>query len=477
MEDITINYDQGETDNIINYEPIKLKQNENEYNLNIKSKGEMITFSINVKKELLYYNYMKKISFREIKKLNKVFSDLNSFNEFYGYLKSLSDIEKLNIKKYNDKISIIIYLEVLLKQEEVEIDLFLGKQDIDFNMQIISKELLNIKENEIYKLNEEIKNLKKENTELNKEINNLKKEDERNQKIKDKEKDKKFDDNNNEIGFPQKKIKNRSDQNIIIIIISIVLLLILYIMINDLKNENKLLNKEIGDKNKEINNLKNENQSIYKEIGDQNKEINNLKNENKLLNEKIVDLIKEIIYLRIENSIMELSEEDIIFSEIEKRMNKTIKGLHKLYQATTDGGDPKIFHKKCDNIPNTLVLIKSEGNRRFGGFTPIPWKSSGEYIKDEEKQTFVFSLDNKKIYNLKDIDYNNAVYHYQNYGPCFGLSDIEILGNPIKEYKLHSIPYSFDYKGDEHPLSESNSSDNYGKIKALEYEVFQVLFD
>ena len=334
--------------------------------------------------------------------------------------------------------------------------MFLGKQDIDFNMQIITKELLNIKENEIYKLNEEIKNLKKENTELNKEIKNLKKEEERNQKIKDKEKDKKFDDNKNEIGFQQKKIKNRSNQNIIIILISIVLILILYIL---------------------INNLKNENQSINKKIEAQNKEINKLKNENKLLNKKIEDQIKGIKYF-IANSIMELSEEDIIFSEIEKRMNKTIKGLRNLYQATADGGEPKNFHKKCDNIPNTLILIKSEGNRRFGGFTPIPWKSSGEYIKDEEKQTFVFSLDNKKIYNLKDIDYgNNAVYHYENYGPCFGLSDIEILGNPIKEYKLHSIPHSFDYKGDKHPLSESNSSDNYGKIKALEYEVFQVLFD
>ena len=31
-------------DNIINYEPIKIKQNEIEYNLKIKSKGEIITF-------------------------------------------------------------------------------------------------------------------------------------------------------------------------------------------------------------------------------------------------------------------------------------------------------------------------------------------------------------------------------------------------------------------------------------------------
>ena len=86
---------------------------------------------------------------------------------------------------FNDKISIILYLEVLFKQENVEIDLLNGKQDIDLNMEIISKELLNIKENEIYKLsvklnkeNKEINDLKKENEHFHKEINNLKKENE-----------------------------------------------------------------------------------------------------------------------------------------------------------------------------------------------------------------------------------------------------------------------------------------------------------
>ena len=150
--------------------------------------------------------------------------------------------------------------------------------------------------------------------------------------------------------------------------------------------------------------------------------------------------------------------------------------MNKLYQATIDGADPINFHKKCDNIPNTLVLIKSEGKRRFGGFTPIPWKSEGNFIEDKKNQTFVFSLDNKKIYNLKSIGYY-AVYHNENYGPCFGWSDIEILENPIKEYKLRSIPDDFEYKGDKHPISESDNSYKNGYIKAQEYEVFQVLFD
>ena len=36
-----------------------------------------------------------------------------------------------------------------------------------------------------------------------------------------------------------------------------------------------------------------------------------------------------------------------------------MKQIKKLYQATIDGGYPSFFHKKCNNIPNTLVLYKS----------------------------------------------------------------------------------------------------------------------
>ena len=106
-------------------------------------------------------------------------------------------------------------------------------------------------------------------------------------------------------------------------------------------------------------------------------------------------------------------------------MNKKIKKVKKLYQATIDGGDSIFFHKKFDNIQNTLILIKSEEQRRFGGFTPIPWKSEEEekQVKDPEMKTFVFSLDNKKIYYLVNSNVN-AIYHHKKSGPCFGGGEI-----------------------------------------------------
>ena len=64
---------------------------------------------------------------KEIKELNNVFLSLTSFNDFYDYLKSLSNNHKLNIKKDNNKVKIIFYVEVLLKQQKIEIDLYQEK--------------------------------------------------------------------------------------------------------------------------------------------------------------------------------------------------------------------------------------------------------------------------------------------------------------------------------------------------------------
>ena len=57
--------------------------------------------------------------------------------------------------------------------------------------------------------------------------------------------------------------------------------------------------------------------------------------------------------------IMKENEFDMIHLAIKSRLNKEVKELKKLYQATIDGDGSINFHSRCDNIPNTLVLIKS----------------------------------------------------------------------------------------------------------------------
>ena len=108
---------------------------------------------------------------------------------------------------------------------------------------------------------------------------------------------------------------------------------------------------------------------------------------------------------KIDSAIINENEFNFVENEIKRKNNKEIKEIKKLYQAIIDGGDPNIFHTKCDNIPNTLTLIKSVGNRRFRGFTSNSWDSISEYKND--KNAFLFSLDKKLVYQIKD---NCSVY-------------------------------------------------------------------
>ncbi len=108
---------------------------------------------------------------------------------------------------------------------------------------------------------------------------------------------------------------------------------------------------------------------------------------------------------------MKENEFNIIHLALKSRMNKEVKEIKKLYQITIEGDGSVNFHSKCDNIPNTLVLIKSAGNRRFGGFTSQVWESTSGSYKDD-KNAFLFSLDKQRIYPYKNN--GNAIYNNTN---------------------------------------------------------------
>ena len=238
--------------------------------------------------------------------------------------------------------------------------------------------------------------------------------------------------------------------------------------------------KLVTDLCKEIKNLKNELEEIKNKMKNleekNNQEIEELKNEIKEL-KKIIEPINEkykksnFIY---NSTILKKNEFDIIKSAIKSRMNKEVKNLKKLYQATIDGESSATFHSKCDGIPNTITFIKSTGKRRFGGFTSQCWDRSSQYKDDIN--CFLFSLDKQKIYPIKNN--KNAIACYSDYGPVFGDgNDIQIGNNPINSKKLYTgesnLNCSFNYYGDNNALSEDGKAQF---IYALEYEVFQVIF-
>jgi len=90
-----------------------------------------------------------------------------------------------------------------------------------------------------------------------------------------------------------------------------------------------------------------------------------------------------------------------------------------IYRASRDGFEAAKFHSKCDNKPNTLIIIKSTNGYVFGGYTEQSWNITGTYKSDPN--SFIFSFINKLNEPIKiKQNQNNGIYCGSNYGPTFG---------------------------------------------------------
>ena len=166
-------------------------------------------------------------------------------------------------------------------------------------------------------------------------------------------------------------------------------------------NQNNLIQK--------INTLENELGHVYTNKND----INNMPiNINSLFPEQV---------LKISNIFQ--NREDLQL--IENKINKGPLNYSLLFRATEDGDSAKIFHDKCDKALNTLIVIRTNDGKRFGGYTTQSWEGNNIYKKDEE--AFVFSLNRNKIYPVNEN--KNAIWCFRNWGPIFEGYQIDIKDN------------------------------------------------
>ena len=63
-----------------------------------------------------------------------------------------------------------------------------------------------------------------------------------------------------------------------------------------------------------------------------------------------------------------------------------------VYRATENDFSFKDYHDVCDNLENTLTIIKTEHNKLIGGFTSIKPKGGRN---DQKNKTFLLSIDLK----------------------------------------------------------------------------------
>ena len=376
-----------------------------------------------------------------------------------------SQINKANIQilpsKYvttSDNANILNYQEADSSQNNYNYSIEynekkIGKLEDETN--VIKQEQEKIK-NEMKKLQDELIKLrkendfyKKENSSLINENKTLKNENEhyKEQLINYQNDIKQYNDENNtlrnqltEIQNNSKDLQNQNDE--------------LLKMKELYENEKKITKKNFEE---EIEKLKNENESLSNDI---NILKNNLMNQPKLsINEdEIKRLIEENSVFRIkaqENELLKKQIEDLQYQiqiEQEKQEydeSKEVKGdiihdtkelemitekinkenkkiiINLLYKASADGDRASIFHEKCDEANNTIVLVETKDGMRFGGYTTCSW--SGNCVDKNDPDAFIFSFDKMKTYD--NIPGDEAIGCYPKFGPIFLGCQIKIFDN------------------------------------------------
>jgi hypothetical protein len=92
-----------------------------------------------------------------------------------------------------------------------------------------------------------------------------------------------------------------------------------------------------------------------------------------------------------------------------------------IYRASQDGFKAANFHSKCDNKPNTLVIVKSQNGNVFGGYTEQSWTGERDNLYKADPKSFIFSLINNDKKPLKiNWSQNEGIYCRKLIGPTFG---------------------------------------------------------
>ena len=128
------------------------------------------------------------------------------------------------------------------------------------------------------------------------------------------------------------------------------------------------------------------------------------------------------------------------------------------FKASIDTNNNSIFHKKCNNVGNTLMLIKTN-KTRFGGITELSWSQKNvKTPKVFNTRTLLFNLNNKKIfkYNKKQnvSKYISPISGDNFCFAIFGYKDIYLDYLPKDSYS--NFPSQF--------LKNKECPDNYNEL-------------
>ena len=360
------------------------------------------------------------------KKFEKYYSldDIKNINNFFYSYKEIEEILdeidyfiQLKTPKVNEETNkMILSIEIPSKKfKEIIFQLNLTKKSNEEHISDLY-ELLNI---DI----DEVKGIKKENEKL-KETNKL---------LKDK------------VEEQEKELKQLKE------------------LINTLSNKIKE-NKE--EYNKNLNDFNQNNEQKINELSQKINENNN-NNQNEEKDESKIKIIINSIF-KLNLPLADKNEMEFIKNAIENKLNQKVKQFTVIYRTTLMGGEMRDIHKYIDDKANTILLVRSNNGKKFGGFTTQTWDSKNHYKKDDK--AFVFSINSKEIFSVKAN--NVAIGCFKDYGPIFGDdADIYFWNSNMFTTSFSSNQRNYEYNGKNNALTGNTN------FIAQEIEMLKVEFD
>ena len=401
----------------------------NKDNIYTEIYNEDDTLVISIKNELV--EFKEKYKMPQLINLNKWFSLFDSINEILIDIQNLVESNKIEISKENEKFNLILkvskieskYVIISLKEKTLNKDELL-------NSLIVSISEIKNKLDKSSSINSPI-----ENNQILEKINNL----ENGMKILKTIIENKFTEYELRMNFMEEK----------------------FIKLK-ISNEEKINSyQELYDKK-----LK----DLEQIIKNKNENLKQTEEQTKILKEKELKIKNELsIQININNLIIQSNEEwDFIYKNIskEKKISNQL-----LYKSKLDGDECSIFHKKCDNIPNTLVIIKIKSGLKLGGFTSQIWENSPYTWKYDDK-SFLFCLNNFKVF--KCVDNKKAILSYSFLGPTFGYGyDLYVPDKFLKYSCKDFMQKNGSYFNKKEDYTLTNGEKNF---QIEEVEVYKIIF-